>query len=329
MNENGPLTEVITAYLQAVDAGQTPDQDEILARHPDLTVELRRFFATQDRLNNMAEPFQPEPPVVPSQRRSRVRRWAVGVVALCIVGLGLFGGYRGWQWLSHEPVSPQESDPEQLFRAMEEKISAADALEVAINGRLEVTRVVDGTNVMVATEFQASLLWADGNRGRFEFTATLVDQVMEFKMISDGTRMKEWQKPPGKENVSDTEKYLNDHSSGVLRYTGVGSMIFFARGKGGFIPRNKKSDVWFHVSEFKLGARETVGLRQGQGIEYKVSLPDGRTLPVQLWIDTETLLPLKRVVAGRVGTDDLQVIETYRELRLDPSIDAERFQLPK
>lgn len=62
MNENGLLTEVITAYLQAVDAGHAPDQDAILASYPELTVELRRFFATQDRLNKMAEPLQAEQP---------------------------------------------------------------------------------------------------------------------------------------------------------------------------------------------------------------------------------------------------------------------------
>lgn len=64
MNENGSLTEVITAYLQAVDAGQTPNQDEILARHPELTDELRRFFATQERVREMTEPLRPETPSV-------------------------------------------------------------------------------------------------------------------------------------------------------------------------------------------------------------------------------------------------------------------------
>lgn len=275
----------------------------------------------------LTEVIQPGLPVLPNQRRSKVRRWAVGVMAICIAGVGLFGAYQGWQWLSPESVLQQESDPEQLFRAMEEKISAANVLEVAINGRLERAEVLDGFNVTMATEFQASLLWADGNKGRFEFTATIADQAMEFKMISDGTRTKEWQKPPGREKVSDTEKYLNDHSAGMLRRTGVASSLFLA--KGGGIPRNKKSDEWFQVAEFKLGSREKIGKHQGQGIEYKLSLPDGRTMPVQLWIDTETHLPLKRVVVGRFGTNDVQVTEIYEEVRLDPAIDPERFQLPK
>jgi hypothetical protein len=65
MNENGPLSEVITAYLQALDAGQAPDRAEVLANHPGLAAELRRFFATQDRLTELAGPLRPELPAAP------------------------------------------------------------------------------------------------------------------------------------------------------------------------------------------------------------------------------------------------------------------------
>lgn len=187
--------------------------------------------------------------------------------------------------------------------------------------------VVDGFNVMHATESQASLLWAEGNKARFEFTATIGAQVIEFRLISDGSKMSEWQKPPGRKTVRDTQKDLTDQTAGMLRRSGVLSAVFLAETGG--VPRAKKGEEAFQVSEFKLGTTEQVGTREGQGIEYKLSLPDGRTLPVKLWIDTETHLPLKRVVAGRIGAADLQVTEIYQEIRLDPSIDPERFQLPK
>src|SRR5947209_6533767 len=42
------INEVLAAYLQAVEAGEQPNRDELLRRHPELAGELRSFFADQD-----------------------------------------------------------------------------------------------------------------------------------------------------------------------------------------------------------------------------------------------------------------------------------------
>lgn len=49
------IQEILHAYLQAVDAGQAPSQDEVLRQHPDLADELRAFFADQGKLNALAQ----------------------------------------------------------------------------------------------------------------------------------------------------------------------------------------------------------------------------------------------------------------------------------
>src|SRR2546421_6761731 len=53
------LQEILAAYLQAGEAGRSPDRKEILARHPDLAADLETFFADHDRMKNAAAPFRP------------------------------------------------------------------------------------------------------------------------------------------------------------------------------------------------------------------------------------------------------------------------------
>jgi WD40 repeat protein len=52
------LDEVIAGYVRAVEAGQTPDQGELLARHPDLAAELAVYFADRDRMERWARPLR-------------------------------------------------------------------------------------------------------------------------------------------------------------------------------------------------------------------------------------------------------------------------------
>src|SRR5262245_58744577 len=55
-SESNRLHEVVAGYFSAIGNGETPNRDELLARHPDLADELREFFADHDRFVSLARP---------------------------------------------------------------------------------------------------------------------------------------------------------------------------------------------------------------------------------------------------------------------------------
>ena len=52
------LDEIITAYLRAVERGESTDSEEWLVRYPDLADELAEFFAGQQSLDRVAAPLR-------------------------------------------------------------------------------------------------------------------------------------------------------------------------------------------------------------------------------------------------------------------------------
>src|SRR5262249_22924314 len=49
------LQEVLLGYFEAVEAGQAPDRNELLRRHPDLATDLAEFLTGHDRLDHWME----------------------------------------------------------------------------------------------------------------------------------------------------------------------------------------------------------------------------------------------------------------------------------
>src|SRR5947209_1984978 len=58
------LEEVLAAYLQAEEAGRGPDCEQWLARHPDLSADLRAFFDSRERVPKLC----PQAPALQTPR---------------------------------------------------------------------------------------------------------------------------------------------------------------------------------------------------------------------------------------------------------------------
>jgi serine/threonine-protein kinase len=58
MTDDSTLSAILAAYLQAVDAGEGPDREALIARHPQRADDLRAFFTTQDEVAQLARPLR-------------------------------------------------------------------------------------------------------------------------------------------------------------------------------------------------------------------------------------------------------------------------------
>jgi hypothetical protein len=79
------------------------------------------------------------------------------------------------------------------------------------------------------------------------------------------------------------------------------------------------------LKNFKLGAQETVGMRNAQVVAYELPR-NGQPWEASVWIDLQTQLPLKRVVEMPIGNS---FTETYTTFTVDGNLDPKLFAIPK
>jgi WD40 repeat protein/tetratricopeptide (TPR) repeat protein len=119
------LSEVLAAYLQAVDAGPAPDRDVLLARHPDLATDLRAFFANQDVVARVADPLRQPPAACPAVTQ------AVGdrVAPLLGTTLRYFGDYELEEEIARGGMGV-------VYKARQVSLNRVVALKMILAGQL-------------------------------------------------------------------------------------------------------------------------------------------------------------------------------------------------
>src|SRR5262245_50329180 len=87
------VNAILADYLQAVQAGQSPDRKALLAQHSDLAAELRSFFADQDRFHNLAAPPQALAAPAPTAEPPTVARGGAEPAEPLLGKVRYFGDY--------------------------------------------------------------------------------------------------------------------------------------------------------------------------------------------------------------------------------------------
>jgi serine/threonine-protein kinase len=111
------LDEVVGAYLTAVDAGRTPEPAILLATHPDLANELKRFLMGAERVTRWTAPLRT---IAEAARSSRLERVPAGT---------LFGDYELLDEIGSGGMGV-------VYRARQRSLNRTVALKMIGGGRL-------------------------------------------------------------------------------------------------------------------------------------------------------------------------------------------------
>src|SRR5262245_48236567 len=207
----------------------------------------------------------------------------------------------------------QDNDEEKLYRNLEKKLAAAKTV------RFDV--VIDSKVADQEMNIRSKVWLTRDNKHRHEAEITKGDKREKITVILDGVK----------------SRGITDGGLVVPLTTGpdetkVLTGLLLRLGWIGNWDHNPKMDVaaLLPVSGFKMGPKENVGKRTAQLLTFAVTLknvPGDPSVKCTIWLDTETDLPLKRVMemdGGKRG----RVVETYSAFVLDAKMDAKLFVVP-
>jgi internalin A len=172
------------------------------------------------------------------------------------------------------------------------------------------------------------LLVTKDNQARLKISG----EYENMEMVSSGKQMK-WAAGTGEARswdqakVAQTPKGLHG-LSGLVGRNGVTLTYYMTMPillKYGAIGWGHENDENSKPRDFKAGAAEKVGGRDTKVLSYKYGKGDKDAIPVTVWLDAKTLLPLKRVVVSH--NLNMHITEIYTEFKLDPKIEAKAFDL--
>jgi outer membrane lipoprotein-sorting protein len=214
------------------------------------------------------------------------------------------------------PGFAQPSAAEKLYRDMEKQIRDAKSIKMAF----EIDAAID-KNI---NKMRGAVTVAEGNKARLEVNGSDNGKPQNMTLIADGklAHYRGSEKPGGESKP--VEANLSQTRPLILARGGV-----FATFQIGPATETFDIDKVLAISNFKLGKKEKVGVREAQVIEYTLKPDNGQVVQMAVWLDTKTNLPLKRLMTAPGQKGVFRVTETYTEITLNPQLDAKVFVIPK
>jgi outer membrane lipoprotein-sorting protein len=216
------------------------------------------------------------------------------------------------------PAYGQENDAEKLFRAMEKKIRSAKTIIVIVEGQIN-EKDKKGT---IKGDFRA----AEGDKAKMLLEVEGLDMGKPLKMtlISDGKKVYLIVGDMGGVRELMCDKVV-EQGVGMFARAGIAAAIPAGADQD---PKSAFDlDKAVPVKDFKLGAKEKVGKKDTQVVEYHLMVL-GESLKASVWIDTATQLPVKREIVS-LARRESRVSEAYSTFTLDSKFEAKEFELPK
>jgi hypothetical protein len=220
----------------------------------------------------------------------------------------------------------QENEAEKLYRGFEKKLLAAKVykvcFDIVIVDEEKTPKETLKGDLTVAANNQLRLSIEQGTENDRKYSGILVcdGKQMGMKFTWVGTT----------EIVTETKKAPEQATAfvtGCLACAYLYTAVHYVQR----LPENGVPEK-VQLSDFKFGAKEKIGDRTAQIVEFAVAEPGVKNIQIsaKLWFDTKTEVPLKGTLEfkneDRVG---FRITELYTDWQWDPKVNDDVFQLPK
>lgn len=212
----------------------------------------------------------------------------------------------------------QPKDAEGWFKAMQAKVSAAKSVKVVVEVSLEGAAKIDGK--MTAT-------WTNDNQLNMDASSQAPGGQKDFDKVISDAKMAFTDTSKKAASRRDVEKTLTARFASLLLRAAVFTAVDEAT-----TPGSQPKDEDLTLDKWKMGDAERIGRTAAQTIEYDCTIKNvPMALKIKLWINTDTMLPMKRtlVINPGGGAMEFRYTEIFSEFTINEKPDPKLFQLPR